>query len=71
MSNTKFFLFVFLPMIAVSLCLYHGPAVCWESWAPTKELAVAYVVVCIYGLFAILQIDHMRKRFKQIANEDF
>lgn len=71
MSNTKFFLFVFLPMVAVSLLLYHGPAQCWEAWAATKEFAVAYVVMCIYGLFAILQIAHLRKRFKQIANEDY
>lgn len=71
MSNTKFFLFVFLPMVAISLWLYHGPAQCWSSWAPTKELAVAYIVLCIYGLFAFLQLAHLRKRFKQTANEDF
>lgn len=68
MTNRKFFLYVFFPMVLSVLALWQGPL--WLSaWAGSREGAIAFVVMVVYASLALLYLIRVRKCFEALESE--
>lgn len=69
MSHTKFFLFVFIPMLLAVFVIQYGDPVL-HTWAGSKREATVFVVIGVYGLFTAIQLISLRTMFRELSEKE-